>query len=67
MDLVAHLKSKVDVGSVSSVSPYRSVLESLPSLDREVAKGGLHEVHDADWGFMRSTLVAMGFGPSSIS
>ena len=39
VDLVAHLKSKVDVGSVSSVSPYRSVLESLASLDREVAKG----------------------------
>ena len=39
VDLVAHLKSKVDVGSVSSVSPYRSALESLASLDREVAKG----------------------------
>ena len=39
VDLVAHLKSKVDVGSVSSVSPYRSALESLASFDREVAKG----------------------------
>ena len=39
VDLIAHLKSKVDTGSVSCVCPYRSALESLPSLDREVAKG----------------------------
>lgn len=38
-DLVAHLKTKVDAGSVSCVGPYRSALESLASLDREAARG----------------------------
>ena len=42
-DLVAHLKTKVDAGSVSCVGPYRSALESLASLDREAAKGA--QVH----------------------
>ena len=38
-DLVAHLKTKVNAGSVSCVGPYRSALETLASLDREAAKG----------------------------
>ena len=42
-DLVVHLKTKVDAGSVSCVGPYRSALESLASLDREAAKGA--QVH----------------------
>ena len=38
-DLVAHLKTKVNAGSVSCVGPYRSALETLASLDHEAAKG----------------------------
>ena len=39
VDVVAHLKVKVDASLASCVRPYCSALKALASLDREAAKG----------------------------
>ena len=39
VNLIAHLKAKVDAGSVSCVTPYQSALSTLAALDREAARG----------------------------
>ncbi|PFX11146.1 Transposon TX1 uncharacterized 149 kDa protein, partial [Stylophora pistillata] len=39
VNLIAHLKAKVDAGSVSCVTPYQSALSTLAALDRETARG----------------------------
>ncbi|PFX29488.1 Transposon TX1 uncharacterized 149 kDa protein [Stylophora pistillata] len=39
VNLIAHLKAKVDAGSVSCVTPYQSALSTLAALDREVSRG----------------------------
>ena len=39
VNFIAHLKAKVDAGSVSCVTPYQSALSTLAALDREAARG----------------------------
>ena len=50
-----------------NVSFLRDVVHYASSSGTPVAILSLDQEKAFDWGFMRSTLVAMGFGPSSIS